>query len=83
MRKDTSAKFGPACFQQGARVFVKDPEGKIYILFVKGIARLNPTTFQITLLAKSPVPIGPGGDILDGRIYFGNGSHLYSYKVAD
>jgi hypothetical protein len=28
------------------------------------------------------VPIGPGGDVLDGRIYFGSGSHMYSWKVA-
>jgi hypothetical protein len=33
------------------------------------------------MLAESPVPIGPGGDLLNGRIYFGSGSHVYSYQV--
>jgi len=37
--------------------------------------------FEITMLAKSPVPIGPGGDYYKGRIYFASGSHLYSYTV--
>jgi len=53
------------------------------MLFVKGIARIDPATFGITMLHQSPVPIGPGGDFHNGRIYFGSGSHLYSYKVPD
>ena len=81
--EDTATKFGPTNSQQGPRVFVLNPEGVIYMLFVKGIARVNLTTFEITMLAESPVPIGPGGDILNGRIYFGSGSHVYSYKVPD
>ena len=51
------------------------------MLFVRGVGRVAPGTFAITLLARSPVPIGPGGDILNGRIYFASGSHVYSYKV--
>ncbi len=78
-----SLKFGPTNSQQGRRVFVKDDRGTIYILFAKGIGRLDPQTFEVTLLANSPVPIGPGGDFLNGRIYFGSGSHLYSYAVAE
>ena len=45
----------------------------------RGIARIDPTTFRITMLAKSPVSIAAAGDILDGRIYFASGSHMYSY----
>lgn len=26
--------------------------------------------------------VGPGGDLLDGHIYFASGSHLYSYRVS-
>jgi len=55
--------------------------GSLYILFVKGIARVDLNTHAIVMLAQSPVPIGPGGDWLDGRIYFASGSHVYSYKV--
>ena len=62
---------------------VAAPDKTVYILFVKGIARVDPETFAITLVAQSPVPIAPGGDYLDGRIYFASGSHVYSYKVPD
>jgi len=79
--QDTDAKFGRTPAQQGPRIFLTDGKGGFYILFVKGIARLNPKTFEITMLAPSPVPIGGGGDYLDGRIYFVRGSHLYSYTV--
>jgi len=80
-KEKTTTRFGLTNSQQGPRVFVLSPDNIIYLLFVKGIARVNPATFEITMLAESPVPIGPGGDIHDGRIYFGSGSHLYSYKV--
>ncbi len=78
---DTNARFGPTNSQQGPRVFVRTPQGDVYMLFVKGIARIDPESFAVRLTAKSPVPIGPGGDFLDGRIYFGSGSHLYSWEL--
>ncbi len=76
-------KFGRTTSQQGPRVFVVAPDGTTYILFTAGIGRIDAETFEITMLAKSPVPIGPGGAILNGRIYFGSGSHVYSYAVPD
>ena len=79
--EQTEEKFGITTSQQGPRVFVKAPDGKIYLLFIKGIAEVNPETFGITMLAESPISIGPGGDYFDGRIYFGSGSHLYSYTL--
>ncbi|MCK5804224.1 MAG: hypothetical protein KAI66_15410 [Lentisphaeria bacterium] len=66
---------------QGARVFVTSPDGRIFVLFAKGIAQLNPKTYEITMLAETPVTISPGGAWLDGRIYFGHKSHLYSWHV--
>jgi hypothetical protein len=81
--EDTQAGFGPTASQQGPRVFVPGPKGEIYVLFVKGIARIEPRTFRITLLAASPVPVACGGDLLDGRIYFASGSHVYSYKLPE
>ncbi len=80
---NTLAIFGRTNSQQGPRVFVVGPRGTVYVLFVKGIAQVDPTTFEITMLAESPVPIGPGGDYLDGRIYFASGSHLYSCVVGE
>lgn len=82
-RKELGAEFGPTTSQQGPRVFVTAPDGAVYILFTKGIAIVEPETYAIRLLAESPVPIGPGGDILNGRIYFGSRSHVYSYRVPE
>ena len=78
-----TTKFGRTTSQQGPRVLVTAPDGTTYILFTAGVGRIDPKTFEITMLAKSPVRIGPGGAILNGRIYFGSGSHLYSYAVPD
>ena len=82
-QEDTGARFGPSNSQQGPRVFVGDPEGELYVLFVKGIARVDPATFSLEMLAESPMPIGPGGDLHQGCIYFASGSHLYRYRVSD
>jgi hypothetical protein len=79
----TEKAFGPTVSQQGPRVFVRGPREEIYVLFTKGIARIEPHTFQIKLIAQSPVRIAAGGDYLDSRIYFVNGSHLYSYKLPE
>jgi hypothetical protein len=79
--RDVDADLGLTTGQQGPRVFVRGPEGEIYVLFVKGIARVDPASYALTMLAQSPVPIDAGGDYLDGRVYFASGSHLYSYEV--
>ncbi len=73
--------FGPTVSHQGPRVFVTGPNGEIYVLFSKGIAKIDQKTHQIHLLTESPLPIFGGGDYLDGRIYFFSGSHVYSYEL--
>ncbi|MGQ9652303.1 MAG: hypothetical protein ACUVXJ_19600 [Phycisphaerae bacterium] len=80
--QDARTQFGLTNSQQGPRIFVTDRQGSVYMLFVKGICRIEPGTFEIKLLAESPVPVGPGGDYHRGRIYFASGSHLYSYGVG-
>jgi len=80
--RQTAAEFGYTATNDGPRVFVTDPKGEIYILFSKGIARVNLTDYTITLAAESPVTILTGGDYLCGRIYFSSGSHLFSYSLA-
>jgi len=57
------------------------PKNEVYTLFARGIGRIEPRTFRITLLARSPVPIQAGGDILNGFIYFISGPRVYSYRV--
>ena len=75
-----SSALGPIPYQQGPRIFIVSPQN-IYILYRNGVARINPSTYVITRLVTSPVPITSGGDFFDGRIYFGSGSKLYSYGV--
>ena len=82
LEKDIEPEFGRTNGHQQTRTFIPAPDGTIYLLLQKGIAKLDPVTYAITLLAQSPVPISPGGDYLDGRIYFGSGSHMYSWTVA-
>ncbi|MFN3421013.1 MAG: hypothetical protein ACK40X_04725 [Armatimonadota bacterium] len=72
-----------AGYQQGPRVFVVAPDKRVFVLFVKGVAVVDPKTFDLTIIANSPVPITAGGDFLDGRIYFASGSRLYSFRVEE
>ena len=83
---DVAAGLGRTCSQQGPRVFVKGPQGRLFVLLVRGVAEVvdrgaaETSRFAVELRAESPVPVGPGGDCLDGRIYFGSGSHMYSWQ---
>ncbi|MCF6286971.1 MAG: hypothetical protein L3K26_17555 [Candidatus Hydrogenedentes bacterium] len=79
---DTTDSFGSTISHQGPRVFVAGPDGALFMLFRKGVARVDLSTHAITMIAESPVSIGPGGAYHDGRIYFGSGSHLYSFDVS-
>lgn len=82
-RLDTMAEFGPTSEGQGPRIFVTDPRETVYMLFAKGICRIEPGTFGIKRLVESPVPVSVGGDYHKGRIYFAGGSHLYSYRIPN
>jgi len=77
------AKFGGIITGQGPRAFVRGNKDAVFVLFTKGIARIDPATFAVTWLADSPMPIGSGGDVLEGRIYFASGSHLFSYPLPE
>ena len=84
---DVEAQLGRTCGQQGPRVFVTGPAGERLVLLRRGVAEIvdegeGPDRFGIRMRAESPVPIGPGGDHLDGRVYFGSGSHVYSWGVS-
>ena len=80
--RDTEADFGLTSYQQGPRIFARGPDGQILVLFERGVARVRAEApHQFTWLADAPVPIQVGGDVLDGRLYFASGSHLYSWEV--
>lgn len=80
---DLTQSFGGTVSQQGPRVFVQSPKSNLYMLFEKGIAQVDLKTHAIQWLADSPVHMALGGDFFNGRIYFGNTSHLYSYAVPN
>lgn len=74
-------KLGPTVLEQGPRVFVTGPEKQIYVILRKGIAALNPNTYEISLIAEAPKPIRAGGAYLNGAIWFVCDSHLWSYRL--
>lgn len=78
---DAAPTLGPTAHEQGPRLFIQPDHGPTYLLFKSGIAQIDPTTHALTLLAKSPLPIDAGGDLINGRIYFISGSHLCSYQL--
>ena len=80
-QESIAREFAATVSQQGPRVFVRGPQGEVYALFVRAIARIEPQNWRIKPLAKSPVSLGAGGDYLDGRIWFASGSHLCSYRL--
>jgi len=80
-QQDVESSFGRTIWSQSPRIFISGPEKEIYLLFVKGIVKVEPGSFKLSMVAESPVPINAGGDYLDGRIYFISGSHLISYKL--
>ncbi len=81
-KQDVEAELGLAAYHQGPRVFVAGPKGEIYALFAKAIARVEPKSRTLKLVARPPVQIDTGGDYLKGRIYFSSGSHLWSYELG-
>ncbi len=80
-QQDVEAVLGRTTSQQSPRIFVKGPDHEIYLLFVKGIVKVEPDSYKLSLIATYPFPITAGGDYLDGHIYFVSGSHLCSYKL--
>ncbi len=87
-QEDVQQRLGTTNGQQGPRIFVRGRAEETFVLLQRGIAQIYDDgagaepRFRLDLVAESPVPLGPGGDLLDGRIYFGSGSHLYSWEVT-
>lgn len=75
-----------AVYAQGTRALIRafsnqDRRENVYLLLENGVAVIDPQTHAPVRVATSPVLITAGGAHLDGRIYFGAGSRLYSWKV--
>ncbi|MGI5818550.1 MAG: WD40 repeat domain-containing protein [Armatimonadota bacterium] len=57
------------------------PDGNIYATFSTSIVRITPGTFEHQKLADPPGNITAGAVILDGRLYYASGSHVWSYDL--
>lgn len=79
--EDSEQQFGWAGYQQGPRKLIADERGEIYVLFQKMIAKIDQKTHKLLPVAEPPVHAHFGGDVLDGRLYFGSSSHLLSYAL--
>lgn len=80
-RENVEERFGRTAWAQSPRIFVKGNKRDCYILFAKGIVKIDPRSFSLSMIAESPVPVETGGDYLEGKIYFVSGSHLCSYQI--
>ncbi len=80
-QEKTAPEFGFMHLQQGQRKIVIAPDGRVFLLFRKGIAQADPRTFKLSWTAQSPVSIDAGGAWSGGRIWFASGSRLYSYEA--
>lgn len=80
-QEDVESSFGRTTWAQSPRIFITGSNKDIYLLFVKGIVKVEPGTYKLSMIAESPLPINAGGDYLNGRIYYISGSHLISYKL--
>ena len=78
---DLSEDLGRAVHQQGPRIFIEVPDGRIFALFQAGIAQLNPETYELAMVAEAPVRLGNGGAYFEGRLYFAGGANLFSWQV--
>lgn len=79
--EDVGEQLGRSVHQQGPRIFIEVPDGRIFALFQAGIAELDPASAKLTLVAEAPRPLGNGGAYLDGRLYFAGGANLFSWEV--
>ena len=79
---DIKTGYGGTVYQQGPRkILVDDADGGVYLLLAKSIVRVDAGSYGLETVAEAPVEIQCGGDIVNGRIWFGSGSHLCSYGL--
>jgi hypothetical protein len=80
-REQLAEVYGELAGAQAPRIMTLGPDENIYVLFREAIVRIQPGSFEHTKLADSPVSIRAGVELIEGRLYFTSGSHVWSYKV--
>jgi hypothetical protein len=57
------------------------PDRKLYAMLSKSIVKITPGTFAHEKLADPPVAISAGGALVNGRLCFASGGHVWSYQM--
>jgi hypothetical protein len=65
----------------GGGLLVPDERGNLYTVLSQGVMRVKPEGFVVERLATPPAAATGGVAVVDGRIYFAIGSHLWSYGL--
>ncbi len=73
--------YGDLAGQQAPRILATGPDNKIYALFRNAIVRIEPGSFEHSLLGKPPVNANAGIVIRKGRLYFTHSSEVWSFQV--
>ncbi len=71
--------YGPHSGSQAPRVLALGADGNLYILFRESIVRVLSETFEHAMITETPVYTGTGTPLVDGRMYFTHGSHVWSF----
>ena len=61
--------------------FKAGPDGRLYAVMAKALLRITPGTFAVEKLADPPAPTRAGTAVVDGRLYFVIGTHLWSLAL--
>lgn len=75
--------YGDLAGGQAPRVLLLAPDGGIYAYFTKAIVRFEPKTFKHKLLAVPPISMMAGIALRENRLYFANGSRLWSFGIPE
>lgn len=59
------------------------PEGKLYAMLSDAILRVTPLTLKYDVLTATPVKVTAGGALVNGRLCFASGSHVWTYRLPD
>ena len=83
VHKKKVSGYGALSGGQAPRALVVGPDKNLYAYFQEAIVRIDPDTFELAQVVRSPVPIQIGIALIKGRFYFVSGSHICSYEAKE
>lgn len=76
-------QYGNAAGRQAPRILARGPGGLIFALFERSIVEIDSGDLTHRLAASLPVQAEAGIAVIQGRLYFSSGSHLWSWKIPE